>query len=103
MNNRFFDQQLRTLKWAVQKGLCNHDCVPTQMLKTQEEMGELIGAYLKQQGQAKIQAEFGDVLFCLTVLADQLGLDFTQCLKTAVDKNEHRTGQMINNVFVRDQ
>ena len=102
MNNRFFDQQRRALEWAVKKELCKKGNVQAQTLKLCEEVGELVGAILKQRS-TETRLEFGDVLVTLTILADQLGLEFGDCLRRAVDKIESRTGQTIEGVFIKNE
>lgn len=98
--NRLFDQQKRALNWAQSRGLLRAQIIQPQALKLVEEVGELIGAVLKNDTQNQ-HDELGDVLVCLTVLADQLGLDWGDCLRRANDKIENRTGKTENGVFIK--
>lgn len=99
--NRFFDQQKRALAWALVRGLCREECIQPQLLKLVEEVGELVGAVNKGNTDA-IKNELGDVLVVLTIFADQVGLDFTDCLTRAVDKIDKRTGTVKNGLFIKD-
>ena len=72
-----------------------------RLLDTQSELGELAKAYLEntEYGTAAFhldeacQLEFGDVLYCLLSLANELNLDAAKCLDLALQKYQNRINQ----------
>jgi tetrapyrrole methylase family protein/MazG family protein len=58
--------------------------------KLQEEVAELAGA----ENQGDREAEFGDVLFTLVNVADRLGVDAEQALRSANEKFRRRFGRL---------
>jgi NTP pyrophosphatase (non-canonical NTP hydrolase) len=92
--------QERVIKWAKKVGIDAPENVQKQLLKTVEEFGELVNAVFKGDG---VKEELGDVLVCLTIVANSLGLTFEDCLQCAVTKLESRTGKTVNGLFIKDE
>ena len=75
--------------------------VAARLLDTQSELGELAKTYLEntQYGTTDFviddafKLEFGDVLYCLFSLADELHLDAAECLHLALQKYQTRLNQ----------
>lgn len=69
-----------------------------RLLDTQSELGELAKAYLENSAYGSkdftvtddFALEFGDVLYCLLSLADELNLDANYCLQLALQKYQAR-------------
>jgi len=87
----------------------------TNMLVLMEEVGELSRLMAREYGeqshkksvtkesaQAAIRDELGDVIFVLTCLANQMGVDLTQVLadnmkkKDGRDQNRHRNNSKLH-------
>ena len=72
--------------------------VSARILDIESEMGELAKEYLKYSGygtgQFKLKEdfklEFGDVLYSLLSLADELGINADECLDMAINKYKQR-------------
>ncbi len=86
-------------KWFDEKDL--HD-VPMQMVKAQEEFGEL--AHEISRGNYKSQATkdaIGDTLVTIIGVAHHLNLNVAECLAIAYGEIADRKGRVVNGSFVK--
>ena len=88
--------------WAHDRGLYEKGNTMTQYVKLQEEAGELAKALLKDDQPEVIDA-IGDMVVVLTNLAHQRGVYIEECIQTAYEVINKRTGKMINGTFVKDE
>ena len=88
--------------WAETRGLYEKGDPMVQYVKLQEEAGELAKALLKDDQPEVIDA-IGDMVVVLTNLAHQRGVYIEECIQTAYDVINKRTGKMINGTFVKDE
>lgn len=91
----------KIIEWAKDRNLDKADC-KAQMLKLVEESGELAEGIAKDRPD-QIKDSIGDVFVVLTILAEQLGLDLTDCVGLAYNEIKDRKGKMVNGVFVKEQ
>lgn len=89
-----------TEQWAIDRGLDKGD-PHMQMLKVVEEVGELTQGLVKKR-QDEIVDGIGDVLVTIVILAQQLGLDATECFGSAYDEIKDRKGKLIDGTFVKE-
>ena len=88
-------------EWAIERNLHNAD--PTkQLAKTIEELGETAAALLRGK-DSELADGLGDVMVCLTILAQQKGLDIETCFADAYGVIAKRTGVTRNGVFVKSE
>ena len=88
-------------QWSIDRGL--NDANPTrQFLKLAEEVGEL-GAAMARNNRDNERDAIGDIYVVLTILAQQLGYNIEDCIQEAYNVIKHRTGKMVNGVFVKDE
>ena len=73
-----------------------------QLLKTQEEFGEVIQSYLKDQPE-ELKLELGDVLVTLIIFAQQQDVDLYECLELAYDKIANRKGELVDGVYIKQE
>ena len=92
----------RIRTWANDRGLYEKGNTMVQYVKLQEEAGELAKALLKDDQPEVIDA-IGDMVVVLTNLAHQRGVYIEECIQTAYDVINERTGKMINGTFVKDE
>ena len=92
----------RIRTWAETRGLYDKGDPMVQYVKLQEEAGELAKALLKDDQPEVIDA-IGDMVVVLTNLAHQRGVYIEECIQTAYDVINKRTGKMINGTFVKDE
>ncbi len=88
--------------WAEIRGLYKSGDPKVQYVKLQEEAGELAKALLKDDQPEVIDA-IGDMVVVLTNLAHQRGVYIEECIQTAYEVINKRTGKMINGTFVKDE
>lgn len=87
--------------WADQKGILFPENANRQLIKLQEELGEVAGAFLKGDSE-NLKLEIGDMLVVVTIFAEQNKLNLTECLQSAYNKIKNRTGKTINGTFIKD-
>lgn len=90
------------LEWAKQRDLIHKENAPKQLIKLQEEIGELCSAYLKGNKAEQIDA-IGDIRVVLTILAEQLNLDIDTCFDIAYNEIKNRKGVTKNGTFIREK
>ena len=93
--------QSNVIEWAKERNLIKLGNAPKQLIKLSEEVGELGSAFLKND-YTEIKDAIGDIQIVLIILAEQLGIDYNQCLKYAYDVIKDRKGKTINGTFVKD-
>ena len=102
MMKKFAELEYEVLDWAQERGLLDESNSGKQLLKTVSEVGELADAFIKVD-EDNIKEELGDVLVCLIIFANQLGLDPTDCLTIAYNKISGRKGKTVGGVFIKDE
>jgi NTP pyrophosphatase (non-canonical NTP hydrolase) len=88
-------------QWAEERGLYDKGDTKTQLIKLQEEMGELAKATLENDKPEVIDA-IGDMVVVLTNLAHLNGVNIETCIAEAYNVISKRTGKMVNGTFVKD-
>ena len=92
----------RIRTWAETRGLYEKGDPMVQYVKLQEEAGELAKALLKDDQPEVIDA-IGDMVVVLTNLAHQRNVYIEECIQSAYEVINKRTGKMINGTFVKDE
>jgi len=88
-------------EWAEQRGLYEKGDAKTQLIKLQEEMGELAKATLENDKPEIIDA-IGDMVVVLTNLAHLNEVHIETCISAAYNEIKDRKGKMNNGTFVKD-
>ena len=88
-------------QWADERGLYDKGDVKTQLIKLQEEMGELAKATLEND-QVEVVDAIGDMVVVLTNLAHLNNVNIETCIASAYNVISKRTGKMVNGTFVKD-
>lgn len=86
--------------WAAARGIYEKGDPKTQLIKLQEEIGELARAILKDNDLEFIDA-IGDCVVVLTNLAKLKGYTIEMCTNTAYEVIANRKGEMKNETFVK--
>lgn len=72
------------------------------LLKLNEELGELTGAYVKEKSRAEEEDEVADVIICLILYAQSRGIDPVAAAHAKMITNESRTGRINSfGIFVK--
>ncbi len=85
-------------QWGLARKISSQD---KQLIKLQEEVGELANAHLKGNIVDKIDA-IGDIVVVLTIYCDQNNLKIEDCIEHAYSVIENRTGKTIEGTFIKD-
>ena len=88
-------------QWADERGIYDKGDTKTQLIKLQEEMGELAKATLEKD-QAEVIDAIGDMVVVLTNLAHLNNVHIETCIAEAYNVIAKRKGKMINGTFVKD-
>ena len=89
-------------QWADERGIYDKGDTKTQLIKLQEEMGELAKATLEKDHDEVVDA-IGDMVVVLTNLAHLNGVHIETCIAEAYNVISKRKGKMINGTFVKDE
>ncbi|AGO47476.1 MazG-like pyrophosphatase [Cellulophaga phage phi19:3] len=118
MTNRFKEANSRVILWAAVKGILAKATPLTQHSKTEEEVAETREAlfaqanglenYTNSKGRKvntkeEIKDGIGDELVTILIQCGLQDLDPLDCLESALDIIENRTGRMVNGQFVKDE
>ena len=89
-------------QWASDRNLIEGATRQAQFMKLSEELGEVAECLAKGLPLDELKKEIGDMIVVLTILAAQSGTDVESCAVSAYDKIKHRTGRMVDGVFIKD-
>jgi NTP pyrophosphatase (non-canonical NTP hydrolase) len=99
---KFDELESAVVKWSHDRGLIEGTTAHHQMVKLQEELGELAGAILKGD-RAKMVDGVGDAIVVLINITEKLKLGGIEwCLEMAYDEIKDRRGRMIDGTFVKE-
>lgn len=101
MDNLMGDLIEEIEEWATKRGLDKADS-SKQLLKLQEELGELTQGHLKSRTE-QVHDSIGDLFVVLTIYCLQQDIDLYECVGEAYDMIKNRSGKMINGVFVKTE
>ena len=113
----FKELNKRVINWANDKGILEKATPYDQIQKTIEEVEETQLAILWQakgkqeyydktrykNTEEEIKDGFGDILVTVLIGCKMQGLDPLDCLETALNVIEKRTGKMVNGKFEKDE
>ena len=88
-------------RWASSRDLHIKGDVKTQIIKLQEEVGELAKAILKNNDE-EFKDAIGDCVIVLTNLAYLNNMNIEDCINSSYEVIKKRTGKMENGTFVKD-
>ena len=88
-------------QWAEERGL-DKSSSDKQMIKLQEEVGELAEAHNKGWKDKQVDS-LGDIFVVLTIYAMQNNLHLEYCIKEAYETIKERKGKTVNGVFVKQE
>ena len=98
----YLNLEERVLQWAENKGILDNAKPINQALKTLEEVNELLTGIVTDDRE-EIKDAFGDILVTIIIGAELQGLNLLDCLESALNIIEKRTGKMVNGQFVKDK
>lgn len=101
MENNIFELIRR---WSKDRGLDKAE-PKVQMIKLQEEVGELARAIIRNNKE-EIADSIGDIVVVLTILTQQYGIcngNIENCIQKAYDIIKNRKGKLKDGAFIKDE
>ena len=93
---------LEIIRWAEARQIIPNSTPQAQLLKTVEELGELVGAVVRGNREAAVDG-FGDVLVTLIIASDLMDIDLLKALESSYNEIKDRKGTMMpNGVFLKE-
>ena len=87
------------IQWHRDRNLIDGSDDKSQVLKLVQEVGELSESVCKDED---IQDDIGDMLVVMINICERNNVTLDDCLTTAYRDIEHRTGRMVDGVFVKE-
>ena len=87
------------IQWHRDRNLIEGSDDKSQVLKLLQELGELSDSVCKDED---IQDDIGDMLVVMINICERNNVTLDDCLTTAYRDIEHRTGRMVDGVFVKE-
>jgi NTP pyrophosphatase (non-canonical NTP hydrolase) len=87
------------IQWHRDRNLIDGSDDKSQVLKLLQELGELSDSVCKDED---IQDDIGDMLVVMINICERNNVTLDDCLTTAYRDIEHRTGRMVDGVFVKE-
>jgi NTP pyrophosphatase (non-canonical NTP hydrolase) len=87
------------IQWHRDRNLIDGSDDKSQVLKLVQEVGELSDSVCKDED---IQDDIGDMLVVMINICERNNVTLDDCLTTAYRDIEHRTGRMVDGVFVKE-
>lgn len=99
----FDDYAEDVIHWAKEKNLLVPENATKQFIKAVEEVGEVAAVIMKNKGKEEAKKEIGDVFVTMIILAEQLDVSYSECLRVAFEKISKRTGETRDGIFVKSE
>lgn len=100
--NSFNIIELDVVRWGEARGIIENSTSAAQVIKTQEEVQELVDAIAAKDKAAIIDA-IGDVMVTLTMIAAIEDISLVECYYEAHQQIKNRKGYLnANGIFVKE-
>jgi len=87
--------------WAVKRNIIKGSTIEKQIIKLQEEVGELCEAYSKNHSLDKFHIELGDVVQVCSNLAEMTHSSLEQACEISVNVRDKRNGYIVNGTYLK--
>ena len=89
----------KTIKWHEDRNLIEGSTDKDQVLKLQQELGELSDSVCKKKD---MKDDLGDMMVIMLNIMRRNNLTMEECLETAYIDIKDRKGKMIDGIFVKE-
>ena len=86
--------------WHHDRNLIHGSTDSQQFLKLIEEFGELAESIAKGKS---IKDDVGDIVVVLVNICERHNISLKSCLEQAYEDIRHRTGRMVDGIFIKEQ
>jgi len=87
-------------QWHHDRNLIHGSTDSQQFLKLTEEFGELAESIAKGKS---IKDDVGDIVVVLVGICERHNISLKSCLEQAYADIKHRTGRMVDGIFIKEQ
>jgi len=87
-------------QWHHDRNLIHGSTDSQQFLKLSEEFGELAESIAKGK---PIKDDVGDIVVVLVNICERHNISLKSCLEQAYKDIRHRTGRMVDGIFIKEQ
>jgi NTP pyrophosphatase (non-canonical NTP hydrolase) len=108
MSDFLSDWEAKVKQWGSDRNIILGSTPRKQYFKLQEEVHEMFEGIVagesfgKDAGKDDVKDAIGDQIVVLTMIAAMYNLELKECMEKAWGDIEHRTGRIIDGVFVKD-
>tara|TARA_B100001175_G_scaffold241956_1_gene208317 strand:- start:492 stop:851 length:360 start_codon:yes stop_codon:yes gene_type:complete len=90
----------KVLRWHEDRNLIEGSTDKDQVLKLQQELGELSDSVCKQKD---VRDDLGDMMVIMLNIMKRNDVTWEECLQVAYDDIKDRKGKMVDGVFVKEK
>ena len=90
----------KTIKWHEDRNLIEGSTDKDQVLKLQQELGELSDSVCKQKD---MKDDLGDMMVIMLNIMKRNNYTMEECLETAYNDIKDRKGKMVDGVFIKEK
>ena len=90
----------KTIKWHEDRNLIEGSTDKDQVLKLQQELGELSDSVCKQKD---MKDDLGDMMVIMLNIMKRNDVTMEECLETAYNDIKDRKGKMVDGIFVKEK
>ena len=90
----------KTIKWHEDRNLIEGSTDKDQVLKLQQELGELSDSVCKQKD---MKDDLGDMMVIMLNIMKRNDVTMEECLETAYNDIKDRKGKMVDGIFIKEK
>jgi len=90
----------KVIKWHEDRNLIEGSTDKDQVLKLQQELGELSDSVCKQKD---VRDDLGDMMVIMLNIMKRNDVTMEECLETAYNDIKDRKGKMVDGIFVKEK
>ena len=90
----------KVIKWHEDRNLIEGSTDKDQVLKLQQELGELSDSVCKQKD---VRDDLGDMMVIMLNIMKRNDITMEECLETAYNDIKDRKGKMVDGIFVKEK
>ena len=90
----------KVIKWHEDRNLIEGSTDKDQVLKLQQELGELSDSVCKQKD---VRDDLGDMMVIMLNIMKRNDITMEECLETAYNDIKDRKGKMVDGVFIKEK
>jgi len=90
----------KVIQWHEDRNLIEGSTDKDQVLKLQQELGELSDSVCKQKD---VKDDLGDMMVIMLNIMKRNNVTMKECLETAYNNIKDRKGKMVDGIFIKEK